>query len=126
MYTILTILIILVCVLLSIVVLIQNPKGGGLSSTFGGVGNQILGASRSTDIVEKATWSLAILLLLLSFSTAFLIDRRAVSTANSLPKSEVEQRMNETGGMNTLPLPQQPAGSPAQQQAPAQSPPAGQ
>lgn len=126
MYTIITLLIIVVCVLLSAVVLIQNPKGGGLSSTFGGVGNQILGASRSTDIVEKTTWSMAILLLVLSFSSAFFIDKRAASTSTALPQSEVEKRMNETGNMNALPVPQQPAGGAPAQNAPAQSAPAGQ
>ena len=55
MYAFVTILIVVVCVLLGAVVLIQNPKGGGLSSSFGGVGQQLLGARRSTDIVEKLT-----------------------------------------------------------------------
>jgi len=42
-----------------LVVLIQNPKGGGIDSTFGGSqANQMLGASRSTDMIEKITWGL--------------------------------------------------------------------
>ena len=66
MYVFITILIIVICFALGFVVLIQNPKGGGLNSSFGGVGNQILGARRSTDVVEKATWTLAVLLLAFS------------------------------------------------------------
>ena len=65
MQTILTILIILVCVLLILVVLIQNSKGGGISSDFSAA-NQIMGARRGTDVIEKATWTLAILLLVFS------------------------------------------------------------
>ncbi len=75
MYIVITVFIIIVCLLLSLVVLIQNPKGGGLSSSFGGVGQQILGARRSTDMVEKATWTLAILLLVFSIGSAFFIDK---------------------------------------------------
>lgn len=69
MQTIFTILIIIVCVLLILVVLIQNSKGGGISSNFSAA-NQIMGARRGTDVVEKATWTLAILLLVLSLLSA--------------------------------------------------------
>ena len=49
MYTLFTILIIITCILLVFVVLVQNPKGGGLSSSFaGGAGNQIMGAKKTT------------------------------------------------------------------------------
>ncbi len=65
MQAILTISIIVVCVLLILVVLVQNSKGGGISSNFSAA-NQIMGARRGTDFIEKATWTLAILLLVLS------------------------------------------------------------
>ena len=61
MQAILTISIIIVCVLLILVVLVQNSKGGGISSNFSAA-NQIMGARRGTDFIEKATWTLAILL----------------------------------------------------------------
>ena len=55
MITLLTILIALIAILLMAAVLIQNPKGGGVDSTFGGSAtNQMLGAARSTDFIEKA------------------------------------------------------------------------
>lgn len=57
--------VIIVCVLLIIVVLIQNSKGGGIQSQFG-VANQIMGVKRGADFIEKATWTLAILLLAFS------------------------------------------------------------
>ncbi len=72
--TSLTILIGLNCVLLMLVVLIQNPKGGGVDSTFGGqAANQMFGAARSTDFVEKLTWGLAIALFVLCILTAIIV-----------------------------------------------------
>lgn len=74
MLTFMTVLIAIVSLLLMAVVLIQNPKGGGIDSTFGGQGaNQMFGASRSTDFVEKLTWGLAIALFALSIVTTIMI-----------------------------------------------------
>lgn len=59
MTTLLTILIAVNCILLMAVVLIQNPKGGGIDSNFGGsAANQMFGAAKSTDFIEKLTWGL--------------------------------------------------------------------
>jgi len=63
----------IVCVLLTLVVLVQNPKGGGLSATFGGFSPNLLGAQRTTDILEKATWYLAIFLIALSLLSEFFV-----------------------------------------------------
>lgn len=64
--TFMTILIALVSVLLMGAVLIQNPKGGGVDSTFGGTqANQMFGAAKSADFIEKATWYLAATLFIL-------------------------------------------------------------
>src|ERR1700741_2946745 len=65
MQAILTIGLIVISVLLILVVLVQNSKGGGISSNFSAA-NQIMGARRGTDFIEKATWTLAILLLVFS------------------------------------------------------------
>ena len=62
---ILSILIVLVCTLLILVFLIQNSKGGGIQSQFGAA-TQIMGVKRGTEFIEKATWGLAITLILLS------------------------------------------------------------
>lgn len=97
MYALITILIILVCILLGAVVLIQNPKGGGLNATFGGVGQQLLGARRSTDVVEKMTWGFAGALLFLCLSTSFFVNKHGmVSKKEQLPKSEVEEMQTKT------------------------------
>jgi preprotein translocase subunit SecG len=69
----LTVVISLVCILLIGSVLIQNPKGGGVDATFGGnAANQMFGAAKSTDFIEKATWYLAIALFVLCVVTAVL------------------------------------------------------
>lgn len=74
MVTALTILIALNGLLLMLIVLIQNPKGGGVDSTFGGQGaNQMLGAARSSDFVEKLTWGLAISMFVLAIVTAIIV-----------------------------------------------------
>lgn len=74
MLTLVTVLTALVCVLLIVVILIQNPKGGGVDSTFGGqAANQLFGAARSTDFIEKLTWYLAAALLLLCIGASFLV-----------------------------------------------------
>ncbi|HRD83274.1 MAG TPA: preprotein translocase subunit SecG, partial [Saprospiraceae bacterium] len=58
--SILTVFIAFIGILLMIAVLIQNPKGGGVDSTFGGAqANQMFGAAKSSDFIEKATWGLA-------------------------------------------------------------------
>ena len=75
MVTALTILIALNGLLLILIVLIQNPKGGGVDSTFGGQGaNQMLGAARSSDFVEKITWGLAITMFILAILTAIIVN----------------------------------------------------
>lgn len=75
MVTALTILIAITCVLLMAVVLIQNPKGGGIDSNFGGAtANQMFGAAKSTDFIEKITWGLAGLLIVLCIVTAMLVS----------------------------------------------------
>ncbi len=113
MYAFITILIIVVCALLGAVVLIQNPKGGGLSASFGGVGQQLLGARRSTDVVEKLTWGFAVALIVLCLSTAFFVEKGVSKTKETLPKGEIEQMEKGKGFNNTtnstLPAPTAPA-----------------
>ena len=73
MYLFLTILILIVSVFLVLIVLVQNSKGGGLSSGFSS-SNQIMGAPKTADFLEKATWSLAGALLFLSVITTPFIN----------------------------------------------------
>lgn len=70
MYIFLAILIVIACILLIGVVLIQKSKGGGLASDYSG-GNQYLGYRKTTDFIEKATWTLAIFVCVISIFASF-------------------------------------------------------
>jgi preprotein translocase subunit SecG len=96
------ILIILACVFLGLIVLIQNPKGGGLAGNVAGFSNQIMGVKQTTDVLEKGTWILAIVVVLLClFSTVFI------------PKVTNSQ-IKDIKPVTTQTLPSQPANIPAQ------------
>ena len=89
MYTVFAILITITSILLVLVVLVQNPKGGGLSSSFGGgAGNQIMGAKKTTDFLEKATWTLAGALIVLSLISNFAIPRQNTEESNEIKAQE--------------------------------------
>ena len=64
-------LILVVCLLLILVVMVQNPKGGGLSSSFGGGAQQIGGVQKTGDFLDRSTWVLATLLLVLILLSNF-------------------------------------------------------
>ena len=87
MYVLVSILILVVCVLLALVVLVQNSKGGGLASNFAG-SSQIMSVRKTADFLEKATWTLAIALLVLSLVSVFVIPR---STAVANPQTQTQQ-----------------------------------
>lgn len=111
---ILSILIIIVCALLILVVLMQNSKGGGISSQFGAA-TQIMGVRRGADVIEKATWTLAILLLVFSL----LMTPKTGVSADSTTPTESVTRKKAAGAI----MPQQ---APAQQQQQPQQPQGGQ
>ncbi len=69
MLTFLIVVIILASLLLAFIVLIQNSKGGGLASNFAGQ-NQVLGVRKTTDFLEKATWTMAGLIMFLCLTVA--------------------------------------------------------
>lgn len=73
-------LIIIVAFLLVVVIMVQNPKGGGLSSSFGGGGTQQMGGvQKTTDFLDKATWALATILLVLILASNLSIFDGSVS-----------------------------------------------
>ena len=86
MYTALIAVIIIIAVLLMLVVLAQNPKGGGLSSQFGGSGaSQLMGVKKTGDFLEKATWGLAVTLLVLTLVANVMVPTApsdVISTPN--------------------------------------------
>jgi preprotein translocase subunit SecG len=90
-------LIIFVAVLLILVVLAQNSKGGGLSASFGGSGaQQMIGVKRTSDLLEKITWGLAIAMLALSMGTTLLINNE--ETVVSPNQQKAQQTILPSGG----------------------------
>jgi preprotein translocase subunit SecG len=72
MYLLLIILMVIASVLMCFIVLIQNSKGGGLSSGFSS-SNQIMGVRKTTDFLEKATWTLAGVMVIFSIVSAYTV-----------------------------------------------------
>ncbi len=69
MFSVFLVLITIVCFLLIVVIMVQNPKGGGLSSTMGGT--QIGGVQKTTDFLDKSTWTLAAILIALILLSSY-------------------------------------------------------
>ena len=85
MYILTIVLTVIISVLLIIVVLVQKSKGGGLSSTFAG-SNQIMGVRRTNDFIEKATWTLAGIICLLSILSVFVMPSVVTGARSKAPR----------------------------------------
>jgi len=96
------ILIILASVILGFIVLVQNPKGGGLAGTFGGLGNQFMGVKQTTDVLEKGTWIFAAVIGVLCLASTFFISGSEGTTAKKAdaPSSTNRQQL-PAGGLPT-------------------------
>ncbi len=79
-YTFIVILILIVCVLLALVVLVQNSKGGGLAANFAAP-TQVMGVRQTADFLEKATWWLAVILVVLCLAATISIPRHSADNA---------------------------------------------
>jgi preprotein translocase subunit SecG len=87
------VLILITCVLLTLVVLVQNSKGGGLASNFSG-SNQFMGVRKTADFLEKTTWTLAIVLLVLSLFSFFIIPKNEAKVQTQ--ESEIQKQIDES------------------------------
>lgn len=86
------ILLVIVSVALGFIVLVQNPKGGGLSGNVGGFSNQLMGVKQTTDVLEKGTWIFAAAIGVLAlFSTMFLKGGNSTAEDNLLKKVNTNQ-----------------------------------
>ncbi len=88
MFVVFVILTVIVSVLMILIVLVQKSKGGGLSSQFGG-GNQVLGVRGTNTFLEKTTWTLAVLILVLSVCCAYTMPSTSNETAVRANAKEV-------------------------------------
>ncbi len=128
MYTLFVILIVLAAILMIGIVLIQESKGGGLSSSFASY-NQIGGVRKTTDFIEKATWGLAIAMVVISIACAWVAPTAAtdssvmenienpVTNPNNLPGFGASQ--SKDANKAAAPAAEKPAQAPA---APAKQP----
>lgn len=117
MYIFLSILIVIACVLLIGAVLIQKSKGGGLASDYSS-GNQYLGYRKTTDFIEKATWSLAIFICVISICASFAV-KTPVNVSNITPAAAPAPNSAAPAPVNA---PAKPAATPAATPAPAAAP----
>ena len=98
MYTAISVIIVIVSIVLTLVVLVQNSKGGGLAANFAG-GNQAFGVRKAADLLEKWTWRCAFAIIFLCVSATYFIDRGATA------KDEIRERIENTStsGQPTFP-----------------------
>ncbi len=93
LYILISVLILITCVLITLVVLVQNAKGGGLASNFSS-SNQFMGVRKTADFLEKTTWTLAVVLLVLSLFSIFVIPKNQGQVQTQ--QSEIQKQIDES------------------------------
>ena len=94
MYALLVILMVVVAILMCLIVLIQNSKGGGLASSFASA-NQIVGVRKTTDFLEKTTWTLAAIMVIISIVSAYTLPSSTSQQGNIiLEQAQQEEKTN--------------------------------
>ena len=102
------VLIMIASILLIIMVMAQNPKGGGLSGTFGGTSSAQFGVQRTNDFMEKATWTLGIIIVVLILLSVILTAKPSTTFQKTAPaKTEAPAPQTAPGTNNsaTMPIP---------------------
>lgn len=112
MYTLFVILIVLAGLLMIGIVLIQESKGGGLASNFSS-SNQIMGVRKTTDFIEKATWGLAIAMVVFSIVCAYVAPT-ASNTQSVIEKNATEQQQTNPNNLPGFGASQTKESTPAQ------------
>lgn len=92
MYLLIIILVVIAALLMCLLVMVQNSKGGGLAAGFSS-SNQIMGVRRTTDFLEKATWTLAAVIVMLSVGASYSVPEARVNDV-ILQEAQVEQGTN--------------------------------
>ena len=133
MYTLFVILIVIAAVLMIGIVLIQESKGGGLSSSFAGY-NQVAGVRKTTDFIEKATWALAATMVIISVICAWVAPtatadssvmeniENPVTNPNNLPGFGASQQKDDAAPAKDAAAPAKDAAAPAAEAPAAEAP----
>jgi preprotein translocase subunit SecG len=95
------ILVIIASVVLGLIVLIQNPKGGGLSASLGGFSNQLMGVKQTTDVLEKGTWVFAAIVGILCIVSPAFIPKSGAGS--SKPNDLLKETSTSPAKGTTLP-----------------------
>ena len=123
MYLLFVILMVIAALLMCFIVLIQNSKGGGLASGFSS-SNAIMGVRKTTDFLEKATWGLAIFMVVMSIATAYVVPSGSTQTQDAvMEQAQKEQQTNPYNLPSGTAAPKTDAAAPAES-APATEAPA--
>ena len=112
MYLLFVVLMVLAAILMCFVVLVQNSKGGGLSSSFAS-SNQIMGVRKTTDFIEKLTWGLAMFMVVISIATSYVIPTTTEGSSVIMDQAVKEQKTNPLNAPAGFAAPQTDAEAPA-------------
>jgi preprotein translocase subunit SecG len=96
-YSLISVLVVIVCVLMVLIVLVQNSKGGGLASNFQS-SNQFMGVRKTTDFLEKSTWTLAVAMMVFSVIGSITIPR-----GDGSQRSVIEDQIDNVVDPNAIP-----------------------
>lgn len=129
MYTIIVILVVLASILMCAIVFIQESKGGGLASGFSS-GNSMLGVRKTTDVVEKTTWSLAGIMVVLCVLSVFFLNNGTTTgnqSVTELQAGAVKEQATNAANQQAVPstpavVNETPAEAPAETEVPAEAP----
>ena len=102
------ILIILACAILGLIILVQNPKGGGLAGNVGGFSNQLMGVKQTTDVLEKGTWVLAAVVGLLCLFSAIFVPKATSNNVHPIEKVNATQTQQVPVQQQNVQQPQAP------------------
>jgi preprotein translocase subunit SecG len=103
------ILILLATVVLGFIILVQNPKGGGLAGNVGGFSNQFMGVKQTNDVLEKGTWIFAMAIALLCIFSTFFMTGSSGNDNDILNKINTNQGTTPSRQTVPQPTPQQTA-----------------
>jgi preprotein translocase subunit SecG len=96
------ILIVLASIILSLIVLVQNPKGGGLAGNIGGFSNQFMGVKQTTDVLEKGTWIFAAVIAILCITSTVFIPGSHTRQIDRTQQTQQQPRQQQQNP-NTVP-----------------------
>lgn len=108
------VLIVICCFVLGFIILVQNPKGGGLAGNIAGFSNQFMGVKQTNDVLERGTWIFAISIAVLCLLSSFFMTGSSSSDNGILDKINTNQ--------STVPAQQAPVQQAPVQQAPVPQP----